>query len=88
MNCFVGHNCANYQWVVMGVSSRDSLDTACISPISADLMLRRWAFRAELDSHSPGFLQGVAGAELSSDEVGVVAAESELGSEPDSEADF
>ena len=34
----------------MVVSSRDSLDTACISPISADLMFRRWAFRAELNS--------------------------------------
>ena len=34
------------------------------------------------------FLQGVAGAELSSDEVGAVAAESELGSEPDYEANF
>ena len=38
---------------MMDVSSRGSLDTACISPISADLMLRRWAFRAELDSPSP-----------------------------------
>ena len=67
MNYFVGHNCANYQWVVMGVLaslqsklenvmdvlSRGSLDTACISPISAYLMLRRWAFRAELDSSPP-----------------------------------
>ena len=67
MNCFVGHNCANYQWVVVGVlhpfrsesenvmdvSSCGSLDTACISPISADLMLRRWAFQAELDSPPP-----------------------------------
>ena len=33
-------------------------------------------------------MQGVAGAELSSVEVVVVAAELELGSEPDSEADF
>ena len=38
---------------MMDVSSRDSLDTACISPISADLMLRRWTFRAELDSPPP-----------------------------------
>ena len=37
---------------------------------------------------SLGFLQGVAGAELSSDEAVVVAAEPELGSEPDSEVDF
>ena len=64
MNRFVGHNCANYQRIVMGVlaSSRSEsekvmdvsscgiLDTVCISPIFADLMLRRWAFRAELDS--------------------------------------
>ena len=35
---------------MMDVSSCGSLDTACISPISVDLMLRRWAFRAELDS--------------------------------------
>ena len=80
---------------MMVVSSRDSLDITCISPISADLMLRRWAFRAELDSpplrillRSHGFLQEVAGAELSSVEVVVVAVEPELGSEPDSEADF
>ena len=79
----------------MDVSSCGSLDTACISPIPADLMLRRWAFRAELDSPSPanpprshGFLLGVAGAELSFDEVVAVAAEPELGSEPDSEVDF
>ena len=38
---------------VMVLSSRGSLDIACISPISADLMLRRWAFRAELDSPPP-----------------------------------
>ena len=37
---------------------------------------------------SLGFLQGVAGAELSSDEAVAVVAEPELGSEPDSEADF
>ena len=53
------------------------------------------AFRAELDSPPPaillrsyGFLQEVAGAELSYVEVVVVAAEPELGSEPDYEADF
>ena len=38
---------------VMDVSSRGSLDTACTSAISADLMLRRWAFLAELDSPPP-----------------------------------
>ena len=37
----------------MVASVRGNLDTACISPISADLMLRRWAFRAELDSPPP-----------------------------------
>ena len=35
---------------VMVVSSRGSLDTACISNVSPYLMLRRWAFLAELDS--------------------------------------
>ena len=35
---------------VMDVSSRGSLDTACTSTTSADLMLRRWAFHAALDS--------------------------------------
>ena len=60
MDRFVGHNCSNYQGVamseskkVMDVSSRGSLDTACTSAISADLMLRRWAFLAELDSPPP-----------------------------------
>ena len=38
---------------VMDVSSRGSLDTACTSTTSPDLMLRRWAFRAELDSPPP-----------------------------------
>ena len=38
---------------MMDVSSRGSLDTACISTISVDMMLRRWAFRAELDSSPP-----------------------------------
>ena len=38
---------------MMDVSSRGNLDTAYISPISAALMLRRWAFRAELDSPPP-----------------------------------
>ena len=56
---------------VMVVSSRGSLDTACISNASLDLMLRRWAFLAELDSpplqilrRSHGFLPRAAGAEL------------------------
>ena len=35
------------------VSTHGTLDTACISPMSADLMLRRWAFRVELDSPPP-----------------------------------
>ena len=35
------------------VSIRGTLDTACTSPMSADLMLRRWAFRVELDSSPP-----------------------------------
>ena len=38
---------------VMDVSSRVSLDTACTSAISPDLMLCRWAFLAELDSPPP-----------------------------------
>ena len=37
----------------MDVSIRGSLDTTCISPIFVDLMLCRWAFRAELDSPPP-----------------------------------
>ena len=79
----------------MDVSSRDSLDIACISPISTDLMLCRWAFRAELDSPPPAkspeitwFPQGVAGAELSSVKAMMVAVEPEFGSEYDSEAGF
>ena len=35
---------------VMVVSSRGSLDTVCTSKVSPDLMLREWAFLAELDS--------------------------------------
>ena len=35
---------------VMVVSNRGSLDTACTSKVSPDLMLRKWAFLAELDS--------------------------------------
>ena len=38
---------------VMDVSSRGSLDIACTSIISPDLMLRRWAFLAELNSPPP-----------------------------------
>ena len=38
---------------VMAVSSRGSLDTACTSITSPDLMLRRWACMAELDSPPP-----------------------------------
>ena len=38
---------------VMDVSSRGNLDTACTFVISADLMLRIWAFLAELDSPPP-----------------------------------
>ena len=80
---------------MMDVSSCDCLDTACISSISANLMLRRWASELnwillllQILLRSHGFRQEVAGAELSSVEVVVVAAELELGSEPDSEADF
>ena len=38
---------------VMVVSSRGSLDTVCTSKVSPDLMLRKWAFLAELDSAPP-----------------------------------
>ena len=38
---------------VMVVSSRGSLDTVCTSKVSPDLMLRKWAFLAELDSPPP-----------------------------------
>ena len=38
---------------VMAVSSQGSLDTVCTSITSPDLMLRRWAFLAELDSPPP-----------------------------------
>ena len=38
---------------VMVVSNRGSLDTTCTSNVSPDLMLRRWAFLAELDSPPP-----------------------------------
>ena len=37
----------------MDVSSRGSLDTTWTSITSLDLMLRRWAFLAELDSPPP-----------------------------------
>ena len=38
---------------VMVVSSRGSLDTVCTYRASPDLMLRKWAFLAELDSPPP-----------------------------------
>ena len=38
---------------VMDVSSRGSLDKACTSITSPDLMLCRWAFLAKLDSPPP-----------------------------------
>ena len=38
---------------VMVVSSRGSLDTICTFKASPDLMLRKWAFLAELDSSPP-----------------------------------
>ena len=38
---------------VMVVSIRGSLDTVCTSRASPDLMLRKWAFLAELDSPPP-----------------------------------
>ena len=78
----------------MDVSSRGSLDTACTSVTSPDLMLRRWAFLAELDSpllqilpRSHGFPLKAVGAELLSAEVVVVAVEPEPDFEPDSGLD-
>ena len=38
---------------VMVLFSQGSLDTVCTSKISPDLMLRKWAFLAELDSPLP-----------------------------------
>ena len=38
---------------VMVVSSRGSLDTVCTSKASPDLMLRKWAFLAEIYSSPP-----------------------------------
>ena len=38
---------------VMVVSSRGSLDTVCTSKVSPDLMMRKWAFLAKLDSPPP-----------------------------------
>ena len=38
---------------VMVVSSRGSLDIVCTSKVSPDIMLRKWAFLAELDSPPP-----------------------------------
>ena len=78
----------------MVVSSCGSLDTACISPISVDLMLRSWAFRAELDSPPPAnppeitwIFQGVAGVESLFVEAAVVESGSGSGSGPDSGPD-
>ena len=55
---------------VMVVCSQGSLDTACASNVSPDLMLCRWAFLAEMDSPPPAnaleitWLPKAAGAEL------------------------
>ena len=38
---------------VMVVSSRGSLDMACTSRVPSNLILRRWALLAELDSPPP-----------------------------------
>ena len=38
---------------VMVASSRGSLDIVCTSKVFPDLMLRKWAFLAELDSPLP-----------------------------------
>ena len=38
---------------VMVVSSRGSLDIVCTSKVSPNLMLRKWAFLAKLDSPPP-----------------------------------
>ena len=77
----------------MDVSSRGSLDIACISAISVDLMLRRWAFRASwtplrlrILPRLPGFHLGVVGVESSS--AVVVAVEAGPGSVLDSKVDF
>ena len=64
----------------MVVSSRGSLDTVCTSKVSPDLMLRKWAFLAELALHLlqtlrrlHGFLIKALDAELGlADEVVVV----------------
>ena len=60
---------------VMVMSNRGSLDTTCIYSVSPDLILRRGAFRAELDSLPPqiprrslGFIPRVAGVELELDD--------------------
>ena len=64
---------------VMVVFSRGSLDTACISNASLDLMLRRWAFLVaprpmKIPRRSHGFLPRAAGAELGLDDEVVVVA--------------
>ena len=38
---------------VMVVSSRGSFDTVCTFKVSSDLILRKWAFLAELDFPPP-----------------------------------
>ena len=69
----------------MAVSSCGSLDTACTSIASPDLMLRKWAFLVELGSpllqilpRSRGFPLRAVGVELLSAE-GVVVAEADHG---------
>ena len=64
----------------MSVSIHGSLDNACTSITSPDLMLRKWAFLAELESpplqillRSHEFPLRAAGVELLSAEVVVVA---------------
>ena len=77
---------------VMDVSSRGSLDTACTFTTSADPDRpsgMSWIpLLLQILPRSRGFPLKAVGAEFLSVEVVVVAAESEPGSEPDSEADF
>ena len=47
---------------VMVVSSRGSLDTACISNVSPDLILHRWAFLVKLDSSPLQILRRLHGS--------------------------
>ena len=69
----------------MAVSSRGSLDTSCTSITYPDLMLRKWAFLADLDSPPPANPSEITwispkavGAELLSVE-GVVVAKPDPG---------